>query len=281
MQWRVLRRTFPWRTGLLMSSIPVLALTVFLAWFRWELPPLERHYFTAYWDSSRHAERPESTTQIEWLYKAAPGRKIEIVIPQDVDSDGAGFLPIGLSSSTSERGWNQLINVPAQTWKSSELESFLREDFYDNRTFGNLIFEPLSFICVIPFLVLYFAVMMRRELTGEWNRFRGELYGVESASNRNVFGGRLGQLQERKKHLFAGIKARLSRHQSESEGQPVTVANQKPSDSGNDISLSGGQPVFPGAFPAKPKQHLIFPGSAAILSGDVPPKSWNESQWID
>jgi ATP-dependent exoDNAse (exonuclease V) alpha subunit len=44
-----------------------------------------------YWDSSKHAESPASTTQIEWLYKAAPGRKSEIVIRQDVDSSGVGF----------------------------------------------------------------------------------------------------------------------------------------------------------------------------------------------
>jgi hypothetical protein len=69
MQWPVLRRAFPWRTGLLMCAIPALA---FLAWFCWELPPLERYYLLTYWESSKHAESPESTTQIAWLYKAAP-----------------------------------------------------------------------------------------------------------------------------------------------------------------------------------------------------------------
>jgi hypothetical protein len=134
MQWPVLRRAFPWRTGLLMCSIPALALAAFLTWFRWELPPFERYYLMTYWDSSRHAEIPNSTTQIEWLYKATPGRKSEIVIPQDVESNGAGFLPIGLSSSARERGWTQLIKIPIQRWKSSELESFLQEDFYGNRS---------------------------------------------------------------------------------------------------------------------------------------------------
>ncbi len=164
MQWPVLRRAFPWRTGLLMCSIPALALAAFLAWFRWELPPLQRYYLMTYWESSRHTEIPASVTPIEWLYKAAPGRKSEIVIPQDVDSNGAGLLPIGLSSSARERGWDELVKVPVQRWKSSELESFLQEGFYGNRTFREVIAEPLSFICVIPFLALYVAVMIRQEL---------------------------------------------------------------------------------------------------------------------
>jgi hypothetical protein len=47
MQWSALRRAFPWRTGLLMCSIPALALAAPLAWFRWELPPLEGYYLMA------------------------------------------------------------------------------------------------------------------------------------------------------------------------------------------------------------------------------------------
>src|SRR5271156_5247738 len=108
MQWASLRRAFPWRTGLLMCSLPTMALALFIAWVRWELPPLEGYYLTAYWESSRNIENPESTTQIQWLYKAAPGRKSELVIRQDVDSGGSGFLPIELSSSARQRGWTQL-----------------------------------------------------------------------------------------------------------------------------------------------------------------------------
>ena len=110
MQWPDLRRAFPWRTGLLMCSIPTLALAALLAWFRGELPPLEGYYLMAYWESSKSAERPENTTQIEWLYKAAPGRQSEPVNRQDVDSNGSGFPPIGLSSSARERGWTRLVS---------------------------------------------------------------------------------------------------------------------------------------------------------------------------
>jgi hypothetical protein len=282
MQWRVLRRAFPWRTGLLMCSIPALALAAFLAWFQWELPPLERYYLMTYWDSSNHAESTASEIQIDWLYKAAPGRKSEIVIPQDVDSNGAGLLPIGLSSSARERGWSQLVKMPTQRWKSSELESFLQEGFYGNRTFGELIAEPLSFICVIPFLVLYVAVMIRQDLAGEWRRLYEEIYGVEFAPDWSALWWKFReQIQEGKQRFFAGAKASLSRRQLTPDEQPVAAVNQRSSHAERDKPSRGEKPVVPVASPAKPKRHMIFPGAAAMRNEDVPPKPWDKSQWID
>lgn len=281
MQWPNLRRAFPWRTGLLMCSIPTLALAALLAWFRWELPPLEGYYLMAYWESSKSAERPEKATQIEWLYKVTPGRQSEPVNRQDVDSNGSGFPPIGLSSSARERGWNELVKVPVQRWKSSELESFLQEDFYDNRTFGEVIAEPLSFICVIPFLALYVAVMIRQELAGEWRRLY-ELYGVEFASDWSALWRRFReQIQEWKYRLFAETKASLLTSQSEPKEQPVTAANQRASHAEDGTFLKSEKPVAPVDPPVKPKRHMIFPGAAVIRNGDVPPKPWDKSQWID
>jgi len=282
MQWPVLRRALPWRTALLMCSIPALALAVLLAWFRWELPPLERYYLMAYWDCSRHAENPESTIQIEWLYITAPGRKSQIAIPLDVDSNAAGFLPVGLSSSAREGGWNDLVKVPAQRWKSSELESFLQEDFYDHRTFGEVIAEPLSFICVIPLLVLCVAVMIRQELVCEWRRLYEEMYGVEFASDWTALWWKFSErLQDWKGHLLAGAKARLSRRQLEPEGKSFAAANQRSFLPEGGPPLSGAKPVVPVVSSAGSTRYMIFPGAAAIRNGNAPPKPWDESQWID
>jgi hypothetical protein len=48
-----------------------------------------------------------------------------------------------------------------------------------------------------------------------------------------------------------------------------------------DTLLRSEKPVVPVASPAKPKRHLIFPGAAAIRNDGLPPKPWDESQWID
>jgi len=282
MQWPVLRRAFPWRTGLLMCSIPALALAAFLAWFKWELPPLQRYYLMTYWDSSKHAEEPASVTPIEWLYKATPGRKSEIVIPQDVESSGAGLFPLGLSSSARERGWNELVKAPVQRWKSSELESFLQEDFYGNRTFREVIAEPLSFICVIPFLTFYVAVMIRLELAGEWRRLYEELYGVEFASDWSAVWWKFReQIQEWKHRLFAGAKASLSVPQSDPKEPSANAANQRPSYAEHEVSSRVDKPVVTVASSVEPKRHMIFPGAAAIRNGDALPEPWDKSQWIE
>ena len=84
------------------------------------------------------------------------------------------MLPIGLSSSARQGGWTQLVKMPAQSWNSSELESFLQEDFYGNRTFGEVIAEPLFLLCVIPFIVLFGVILMRQELAEEWRQLYAE-----------------------------------------------------------------------------------------------------------
>ena len=282
MQWPNLRRAFPWRTGLLMCSIPTLALAALLAWFRWELPPLEGYYLMAYWESSSSAERTDSTTQIEWLYEAAPGRQSEPVIRQDVDSNGSGFLPIGLSSSARERGWTQLVKMPVQRWKSFELASFLQEDFYGNGNFREVIVEPLFTICVIPFLVLYVVVIMRQELAAEWRRLYDEVYGDAFTSAwRALWRQFKEQIREWKYRLLADAKAKLPNRQSDPEEQAFVATNKKLHHAGVDAPLRGEKPVVRAASLAKPKPHLIFPGAAAVRDGDVPPKPWDESQWID
>ncbi len=265
-----------------MCSIPALALAAFLAWSKWELPPLQRYYLMTYWESSKHVESPASVTQIEWLYKAAPGRKSEIVLPPDVESNGAGLFPLGLSSLARERGWNELVKAPAQRWKSSELESFLQADFYSNRSCGELIAEPLSFICVIPFLALYVAVMIRQELADEWRRLYEELYGIEFASDWSAVWRKFReQIQEWKHLLFARTNASLSAPQSEPKELSANAANQRPSYSEREISSRVDKPVVPVASSVKPKRHVIFPGAAAIRNGDALPKPWDKSQWID
>lgn len=282
MQWPVLRRAFPWRTGLLMCSIPVLVLAAFLAWFKWELPPLQRYYLMTYWDSSKHAEKAASVTPIEWLYKATPGRKSEIVIPQDVESNGAGLFQLGLSSSARERGWNELVKAPVQRWKSSELQSFLQEDFYGNRSFGEVIAEPLFFVCIIPFLFLYVTVMIRQELAGEWRRLYEELYGIEFASDWSaVWWKSREQIQEWKHRLFVRAKASLSAPQLKPKELSANAANQRPSHAEREMPSRLEMPVVPVASPAKSKRHMIFPGAAAIRNGDALPEPWDKSQWID
>ncbi len=276
------RRRFPWNTALLLSSAPVLALVMFLAWFRWELPPLHAYYLVTYWECSRDAQNPGSTTQIQWLYKAAPRRKSEPLVEQDVDSNGSGFVPIGLSSSARQGGWTQLVMMPTENWDSSELASFLRKFFYGNRTFREVFFDPLLFLCVIPFILFYGAFLMRREIVEEWRQLYAGPFGDDLIFDAPALWRRAEEhVNSWKGRLIAGAKAWRSSHRSEPHAQPFGAENTKPDHVGLALPSRGVKPVVPAASPANPRPHLIFPGMAAFRNDDEPHRSWDVSQWIE
>ena len=282
MQWAAIRRAFPWRTGLLMCLLPAMVLALFVAWFRWELPPLEGYYLMPYWQSSRASKNPESTTKIEWLYKAAPDQTSEPVIRQDVDSDGTGFLPIELSSSARDRGWTKLVTSPRETVSSPELEKLLREDFYDNQSFRRVLAEPTFDACAIPFVVLFMAFMMRQELVSEWRRLFEELYEDDFDFDAHTLWADLkAQCRTWVNPQSASAKARLSRSQSSHRAQ-----SDRPSNSTTVRKSIGdaqkSETVGQSEQPSTARQpRLIFPGLTAIGRSDAQLKPWDESQWID
>ena len=71
---------FPWFliVILIFVGLPILPLPL-AAWFWLVTPPLQNYYLIAYLDSTERPRQPSATTQIEWLYKTAPGRKPELV----------------------------------------------------------------------------------------------------------------------------------------------------------------------------------------------------------
>lgn len=267
---------------LLVGSIPALVSAVFLVWFRWELPPLQAYYLATYWESSQSAQKPASTTAIRWLYKAAPGHKSEPLIDQDVDSNGSGLVPIGLSSSARQAGWTQLVKTPVENWNSSELESFLKEDFYGNRTFREVLSEPLFFLTVIPFILLFEVILIKKEIIEEWRQLYAGPFGDDLIFDMPVMLRRCkGQINGWKVRLIANTKAGLSNRQSEPNEHAFAATSMKPYHAEVCTPLECEKQVDPAASPMKPKRHLLFPGAEAIRSGDGPPKPWDESQWID
>jgi hypothetical protein len=266
MQGAGFRRRFPWNTALLVCSVPILILVIFVAWFRWELPPLRAYYLSAYWQCSTGAQSTGMTTSIQWLYKAAPGRKSVPLIDPDVDSSGFGLLPIGLSTSARQNGWTEVVRIPPQTWNSSELEAFLQRDFYGNQTFWQIVSQALPLSCIVPFITLFGVVWLRKDIVDEWRQlYRGPfgddlLFDVPAV--RRSFMALCVRTKER---LMAYTKTGLSRPEPSTEASLFTSSNHAASS----VSF------------AEPKHHSIFPGKRALRDGDKPPEPWDESQWID
>ena len=275
------RAVFPWRIALFLALLPTIPLLIFGVWFRWELQPLERYYLPAYWESSESAKQPESTTQIEWLFKAAPGRKSEPVIDVDVASEWPWSLSLELSSSARERGWISLVKSRPEAVNSAELEGFLHEDFYGHRSFRQVIAEPLLYACSGPLLLLYVAFMMKRELGIEWNRLREEVsesdLALHLAETWNQFAKRIRSWIGRR---IVTEKARLQRGYSAVKtvhDAPVIPGTVQQAEASRWI----GEKHLPSSLKEPPQRRSIFPGRAPVHDAKEQSKPWHESQWID
>jgi hypothetical protein len=293
--------TFPWRMVMLLAlalSLPSLA---FWAWLAWELPPLERYYLVANWDSSKHAREPEAQTRIQWLHETAPGRKTRFLIGSSVTKGNQNALPMELSSVDLKEGWFGIEKGPLVSMPSVDLERFLRDDFYDGQSFHELIAQPLLYCCAACVVVLYLGFVMRVELAGEWSR----LYRVSSEPEWatdlsedwpvNLQGiaawmrARIVQWIRRAKVTYHYLNfaagsdpayrplQRSNTPSSHADQAPLpieiqrgtlrsqSVANQPPSNSA-ELALRG---------------HRIFPGSSSSNTRLSQPKPWDESEWID
>ena len=74
------------------------------AWLAWEMPPLQRYYLLNYLESTERAKQPGTTTEVQWVYKTASGRKSTLATNPDVVSENSADPPVRLSASR-HRGW--------------------------------------------------------------------------------------------------------------------------------------------------------------------------------
>ena len=132
-------------------------------WLWWAAPPVELYYSGAYFSSTMAHRNPAATTAVQWLYKTASGRPDQLAVEDDVVAESPGdqqdvWLPMHLSSAARSAGWTGLVRGPREQYKAAELEPYLRDQFYDGRSFWRL-FEP-----VLRWgLFVLFAVLAARE----------------------------------------------------------------------------------------------------------------------
>jgi hypothetical protein len=276
------RRGFPWNTALLVCSVPVFVLVIFAAWFRWELPPLQAYYLKSYWECYEGASTAGNTSEIEWLYKSASGRKSVPVIPHDVEFRGVGLLPVELSSSARQDGWTNLVKLPAQTWSSPELKEFFQRDFYDGQTFEQVIAQPMFLIGMVPFIFIIGVLYMKHDIVEEWKQFYAGPFGddliVDISGVRECIKDALGRWKEgrRARSKAESLKA--------SDGVKLTSIQQTNGisvHSAGNSSSSDQKPVVRAAQSARPTRRSIFPGALTQHPTNKAAKAWDESQWID
>jgi hypothetical protein len=288
---------FPWRIALILALVPCLPLLGCWAWFRWEVPPLQRYYFMDYWASSEGAKQLGSQTQVQWLMEPAPGRKSRWLFASEVMAESHIGLSLELSSDAVRQGWVSIEKSPIESVGSAELEGLLQEDYFDGQSFRQLINEPLLYGVAAWVIVAYLAFVMREDLAYEWRRLRRAVGEPELRSywpeNREGIGIRM---RSRIAHRIAEINGQLNwsnfrvaisrRSSVDKHPNPESVlgscrpASIEVRDQVSTAQLKSNP--LPSHSPEPPSlRRTIFPGISPSDSAHLQSKPWDESEWID
>ncbi len=296
-----IRFAFPWRIALITALLPCLPLLGFWAWVQWEVPPLQRYYLAAYWHSYETANQPNAMTQIQWLMETAPGRKRHWLFAFDVTEGSQNDLPLALSFAAAEQGWTGIERTPPESMDSSELEKLLREDFYDGKTFRQLMNEPLVYGVATWVVVAYLTFMMKDEIGEEWRQLRQEVsepkwsseYGDDWPDNRDGIVARIRSqitrwVDERKIQLiWANFRDAISRRSSpiKSSNSESLRGSSRPvlKEVQDEVSTARGLATPLASNSAKPlsQRRTISPGLSASDAAQSPSEPWDESKWIE
>jgi hypothetical protein len=233
--------------------------------------------------------------------ETAPGRKKHWLFAFDVTEGSQNDLPLALSSAAVEQGWTGIERTPAESMDSTELEKLLREDFYDGKTFRELMNEPLVYGVAAWVVIAYLAFMMKDDIGEEWRQLRREVsepkwssdYGDDWHDNRYGIGARIRsriahRINERKtQHTWANFSAAISRRSSlnkSSNAGGLRGSSRPVSKEVQDMVPTARQPATPLASnSAKPlsQRRTIFPGLSASDAAQSPSEPWDESKWIE
>jgi len=233
--------------------------------------------------------------------ETAPGRKRHWLFAFDVTEGSQNDLPLALSFAAAEQGWTGIERTPAESMDSTELEKLLREDFYDGKTFRQLMNEPLVYGVATWVVVAYLAFMMSDDIGEEWRQLRREVsepmwsseYGDDWLDNRDGIGARIRSRiahwidEENIQLIWANFSAAISRRSSlnkSSNAARLRGSSRPVSKEVQDEVPTARQPAtrLASNTPKQTSQRLsIFPGSSASDAAQSPSEPWDESKWIE
>jgi hypothetical protein len=163
-------RRFPWLIVFLIAVGPVLFSVPLTIWYSFTMPPLERYYYDAYFNSTALKNSPSATTDVQWIFKTAPGRTEELAGPADIVSGSSAdqerlAVPMKLSSAARDAGWKSLEQGSKERVNAAELQRYLQASFYDGEGFWRLLLQPVlwgvALILALLALRIWFASVPR------------------------------------------------------------------------------------------------------------------------
>jgi hypothetical protein len=295
------RQAFPWRITLVLAVALCLPALTSWAWFNWELPPLQRYYLRAYWDSSETATEPGGVVEVQMLEMTAHGRKSEWPINSDVTDDPFGNSPAVLSFQALSQGWTGLEQSPPYAVGSTVLEGVLRRDFYEGQSLRQVVREPALYGCLAVLLTMLLAWRMRDDIGSEWRDVWRVVWEPESEwdsgwnlpSNEGTF---LTRIRIRVAQALGGLNpaydwflSLMVRRHVSALPRPADSLTSRCADSSSlregypesSTAPNVSEPASISQLDAGPSQHLVFPGSSLSYVPSKDADVWHESEWIE
>ena len=165
-------RRFPWLIVFLIAVGPVLFSVPLTIWYSFTMPPLERYYYDAYFNSTGLKNSLSAATDVQWIFKTAPGRTEELAGPADIVSGSSAdqerlAVPMKLSSAARDAAWKSLVQGPKERVNAAELQRYLQAEFYGGEGFWRLLLQPVlwgvAFILALLALRIWFQGQSKQE----------------------------------------------------------------------------------------------------------------------
>jgi len=233
--------------------------------------------------------------------ETAPGRKRQWLFVPDVTEGSQSDLPLELSSLAVEQGWTGIETTSVESMDSTELETLLREDFYDGVSFRRFVNEPLLYGVATWLIVAYLGFVMRGDIGYEWRQLRRAVKEPRWSSNygRDWPEDRDGIVVRIRLRIVHWIREQKTELEWPSVGPAISHRfglKKLPNPEtlrGSDRSASTqvrGEVATARQLSTPPPSHspkttsqrrTIFPGSSASDAAYSQSEPWDESKWID
>lgn len=132
---------------------PFLVIVPGTLWLGWTMNPVQTFYLGTYAVCSTLSGYSGATTTVRWAEKTAPGRKPEVMFPEDAVKGLDPKQTIALSPKALSEGWRGVTVTEPQKVRAKELQAYLQTEMYDGDS-AWLIFlrPPLYLTAIVLFL---------------------------------------------------------------------------------------------------------------------------------
>jgi hypothetical protein len=124
---------------------PFLVILPASLWLGWTMNPVQTFYLGTYAACSTLSGYPGAVTTVRYAEKTAPGRKPEILAPEDAVKGPDSKQSLALSPKALSEGWRAIVIAPPSKVRASELRAYLQSSIYGGDSAWAILLRPICY----------------------------------------------------------------------------------------------------------------------------------------